>query len=90
MSLSSPWNILAKTTFEEGYSYSVCVQCSNGVSTQNLDNFQISQCAKMSPPEIDDLYISFEAGADDQEVSFYPAMFDTVENQNCLMTCTLH
>jgi hypothetical protein len=46
----------------------------------------------MSPPapEVDDLNISFLAGADDQAVSFNPELFDTVEIQNCLMTCTLH
>lgn len=77
---SSPWNIRASKTSTEGYLHQVCVQCSNGVSTQNLDNLQISQCAKMWPGEIDDLNISYQAGADDQQVSFDPAMFNTVEN----------
>ena len=48
MATASPWGITASVTKTAGYTWPVCVRCTNGGQTVDLDNWTITQLAQVA------------------------------------------
>jgi hypothetical protein len=44
LSPSAPYMMTASKTNAAGYLHKICIQCTNGAQTKNLDNWRIAQC----------------------------------------------
>jgi hypothetical protein len=74
MATISPWEVLALKSTTLGYSHSVCLRCSNGQQTEDLDNWIISQLPDCSitlsmPLSPLDVELAYIIGAPDEAVT---------------------
>jgi hypothetical protein len=77
--IANPLVITASKSNQAGYSHTFCVKCSNGVQTENVENFKISQtldCSlTLSTPTSSPTFIElvYTAGASDVAVTPTPS-----------------
>jgi hypothetical protein len=92
MQTFSPWKISAKRTNEGGYKHQVCVQCTNGVQTENLYNFEISQSPKVSSGSLSDVQLDYSTETPVESIPIDPAeVFKYTGGDDFPITsCTLH
>jgi hypothetical protein len=99
MDTSSPWTggVLANKQNTLGYSYQICIRCSNGWQTTDLDYWLISQSQDCSPtlstpPTPTSVYLAYIMGASDEAVTPTPtfttwdALFSNSYTAGCPIT----
>ena len=61
-----PWTLTAPVSEIQGYSYNLCLSCSDDQSSKNIEDWKVIQCGKLSPGTFEDRHLVYEDGADDE------------------------
>ena len=82
-----------------GFHYTICLECTNSKGTGQyltetivtIDNWQISQCGKLSPGVLPDIELGFVETAADVQTSFDPEIIFQNSDTVCPITsCSVH
>jgi hypothetical protein len=76
-------------TNEDGFQYTACLSCSNGVETKTIDDFVMTQCKKLDGA-IEDVALAFKEDAEPHEVTIDDTTFSNTESNCEIQTCTFH
>ena len=73
-----------------GYKYNLCLRCSNGYQTEDLDNLVVSQCGKISQSSsiMPDFIHGYQDGAPNEDISL-DGFIDNQDFMNCPLSCTI-